>query len=135
MEGDFPYEDIVNRAHPVSAKHPPMPRKNRAAQFAPFAALTGYEAVIEETGRFTDDMADLAEDRAAYLDERLAELRGCLADRPAVTLTFFAPDEKKAGGAYRTLTGTVRKIDEFARTLNLEDGTAVPVRYLMDITW
>ena len=134
MEDTFPYHDILNLPHPVSRRHPPMPAENRAAQFAPFAALTGYDDVIEETGRVTDEQAVLADDRAAYLDERLAELRGRLADRPSVTVTYFAPDEKEAGGAYRTVTGHLKKIDEFERTVVLTDGTVIPIRYLMDIT-
>ena len=101
------YDDIIDLPHHTSKKHPRMPLLDRAAQFAPFAALTGHEAAIKETARLTEEEIELDENRKELLDLRLQQLQECLAEQPMVTVTYFKPDEKKAGGAYVSVTGVV----------------------------
>lgn len=116
------YADIIDLPHHVSRRHPQMSLMNRAAQFAPFSALSGYDAVIAEAGRLTEGEAVLEEDRLQELDRKLAMLRG-LPSLPRVRITFFQPDERKEGGKYGTVEGTVRRIDEVEKTIYLQEGT------------
>ena len=129
-----PYDDIIDLPRPVSKKHPPMPMMKRAAQFLPFAALTGFEGEIAEAARLTEPAPELGEDALVALDERLALLRQRLSDRPEITLTRFLPDEKKAGGRYETVTGRVRRLDEAGRTLILVDGTKIDLDSVVELT-
>lgn len=103
-----PYDDIINLPHPTSQKHPRMPRTTRAAQFAPFAALTGYNEAIRETSRLTDEQLDLDDTMKASLNEKLLLIKDRLPDQPEISITFFVPDTKKAGGAYKTTTGYIK---------------------------
>ena len=129
-----PYDDIIHLSRPVSKKHPPMPLTKRAAQFLPFAALSGFEGEIAEAARLTEAARSLGEDALAALDEQLALLRQRLSDQPEITLTRFVPDEKKAGGHYETLTGQVRRLDEIDRALILTDGTKVDLEAIVELT-
>ena len=129
-----PYDDIIHLSRPVSKKHPPMPLTKRAAQFLPFAALSGFEGEIAEAARLTEAARSLGEDDLAALDEQLALLRQRLSDQPEITLTRFVPDEKKAGGHYETLTGQVRRLDEAGRALILTDGTKVDLDAIVELT-
>ncbi len=129
-----PYDDIIHLSRPVSKKHPPMPLTKRAAQFLPFAALSGFEGEIAEAARLTEAARSLGEDALAALDEQLALLRQRLPDQPEITLTRFVPDEKKAGGHYETLTGQVRRLDEIDRALILTDGTKVDLDAIVELT-
>ena len=129
-----PYDDIIHLSRPVSKKHPPMPLTKRAAQFLPFAALSGFEGEIAEAARLTEAARSLGEDALAALDEQLALLRQRLSDQPEITLTRFVPDEKKAGGHYETLTGQVRRLDEIGRALILTDGTKVDLDAIVELT-
>ena len=104
-----------------------MTNYDRAAQFSPFAALTGYDAVIEETGRLTDTQAELDEGAKQLLDEKLQTIREHLEEKPAVKLTVFCPDNRKSGGAYETIAGNVKKIDPVARCLVLKEGEVIPI--------
>ena len=119
------YDDIINLPHHVSATRPRMSMIDRAAQFSPFAALTGYDAAIKETGRLTDQRIELTEDSRAILDRKQQLLVDNLADHPEVSVTFFVPDERKAGGTYVTVTGRVKKVDDYQRLLILTDGTKI----------
>ena len=119
------YEDVIRRQHPTSKKHPRMSNMNRAAQFAPFAALTGYEESIEETARLTDSRIELGEDEIAEINERLNFIKEHIKERPKVTITYFHPDEKKDGGKYVTVTGRVRWIDEVNKVIVFEDEIAI----------
>ena len=121
------YDDIIDLPHHVSETHPPMSRADRAAQFSPFAALTGYDAAVRETDRVTERRIELDEGVKAELNARLNCILEHLPEHPQVSITYFVPDEKKSGGAYRTVTGAVRKLDSFAKTLTLVDGTVVPM--------
>lgn len=121
------YDDILHCPHHVSATRPHMPLIDRAAQFAPFAALTGYDAAVKERARLTDTKLELDADAIGALDEQLQLLREMLPDCPEVTFTYFVADKKKAGGAYVEKTGCIKKIDDFQRTIVLTDKTAIPI--------
>lgn len=119
------YDDMINFPHPVSKTHPQMPRYDRAAQFSPFAALTGHEEAIRETARQTEAWVDLEEDRKQELNEKMQEIAEHLKEAPEVTLTYFKDDDKKAGGTYVTVTGRIKKLQEYEKQLVLEDGTVI----------
>ena len=127
------YDDIIRLPHPDSPTHPRMPAGSRAAQFAPFAALTGHDAAIRETARLTGSRVELDEGEQAALDRRLQRLRSRLSERPVVQITCFRPDERKAGGAYHTATGTVKKFDTDAGMLVLQDGTRLPIADILRV--
>ena len=127
------YSDIINLPHHVSKKHPQMPMMARAAQFAPFAALTGYDAVIHETARQTDKQVELEEYDNERLNRIFSELMDSLEEHPMVTVSYFKPDEHKAGGAYMTVTGQLKKIDTYEQLMVMEDGTAIPIGNIMDL--
>ena len=121
------YDAILHLPHHVSEKHPPMPMADRAAQFAPFAALTGYDAAIRENARLTQERIVPAEAELAALDRRFRLLAEHLDERPEIRLTRFRPDERKSGGTYETITGVVKQIDPVARRIRLWDGTDIPM--------
>ena len=121
------YDDILNLPHHTSAVQPAMPMQNRAAQFAPFAALVGYDALIRETARLTDQKAELDESVKAELNEKLRLLLELLPQQPEVTITYFQPDNRKAGGAYRITSGIVRKFLHSENLLVMMDGSKIPV--------
>lgn len=127
------YEDIIHLPHHISETHPRMSRLNRAAQFSPFAALTGYGAAIQEAGRLTDRKIQLDEDSQAVLDRKLAILREQLSKRPEVTVTYFQPDGKKDGGAYASFSGQVKKIQDYEQLLVFTDGTQIPFSDILDL--
>ena len=122
-----PYDDIIRLPHHVSKNRPQMSMHDRAAQFAPFAALTGYEDVVDEVGRLTESRFELDEQEIAELNRRLVEIASRLKDRPEVTVEYFVPDDRKAGGAFVSVTGRVRHISVPERTLVMEDGTEIPL--------
>lgn len=130
-KNEHKYDDIINLPHHVSTRHPKMPPADRAAQFSPFAALTGHEAAILETARLTDTFIELDEDQKELLDEQLALLRENLSQQPYIEVTYFLPDPQKDGGAYVTFRGQVKKIDTYHHQILFTDKTAVP----MDAVW
>lgn len=115
------YEDMLHLPHHVSATHPRMSLQDRAAQFSPFAALTGYEAALKETARLTDRFIELDEDRKQEIDRQLFYLQQHREEQLPVKITYFIPDARKEGGSYRTLEGYVRKIEETSRTIWIKD--------------
>ncbi len=127
------YDDIINLPHHVSKRHPQMSLQNRAAQFSPFAALTGHEAAIQETARLTDSFIELSEDRKERLDEQLQMIVENLAQKPECEITYFQPDERKTGGSYTTICGRIKKIDRFEQKIMFTDGTALPINHLFAI--
>ncbi len=129
-----PYADIIHLPHHVSQTHPQMPMHDRAAQFAPFAALTGYEAAVGETARLTSERRELDPQEAEELNRRLTELAARLPDHPEVTVEYFVPDDRKAGGAYVTVTGRVRHISVAEKTLVMEDGAEIPMEDIVSMT-
>lgn len=128
-----PYDDIIDLPHPVSERHPRMPMSDRAAQFAPFQALTGYGEAIRETARLTDQKIELTEEEKLLLDEKLRELAEAIPERPMAEFTYFQPDFKKDGGAYVTVTGAVKKMDNLERFVLLDDGTMIPIEDILKI--
>lgn len=127
------YEDIIYLPHHVSTTHPHMPIADRAAQFSAFAALTGYEEVIREAGRLTEERSETAEDARGILDEKLRMLQERIEEQPEAAITYFCPDEKKAGGSYVTVRGRVKRIDVYERMLVMTDGTRIAVGEIVDI--
>ncbi len=121
------YDDIINLPHPSSKRFPRMPLQERAAQFSPFAALTGYDDTIRETARLTDRRVELDESRRLELDAALRDLGARLEARPEVLVTYFLPDARKEGGQYVHVSGRLKKIDAVSRTLLLEDGTRIRI--------
>ena len=128
-----PYDDILHLPHPTSKRHPRMPIVDRAAQFSPFAALTGHKAAIEETARVTDRRIELDEDAKEQLDQTLQLLMERIDEQPEITVTWFSPDKKKAGGQYHTATGKLKRIDTQESRLILTDGTQIPLEDLLRI--
>lgn len=126
------YEDIINLPHHVSRNHPQMTMLQRAAQFAPFAALTGHDAAIQETARLTDDELDLSDNGRELLDRKLAYLLSC-SGTPLITITYFVPDQHKQGGAYASVTGQIRKIEQYERSVVMTDGTKIPFEHIADL--
>lgn len=121
------YNEIMELPHHVSKTRPQMPMSDRAAQFAPFAALTGYDSAIKETGRLTDEKIELDEEALTALNMRYQLLMDALDEEPEVEITYFKHDERKAGGEYVSITGAVKKIDDFERLITMQDGTKIPM--------
>ena len=128
------YDDIIALPHPEPRTHPRMSLHDRAAQFSPFAALTGHSAAIAETGRLTDSRITLDESEIARVDAALQRLRELLPQAPAVSITYFVPDERKAGGSYQTVTGTARRIDTANGVLLLTDQRAILIPDIFNVT-
>ena len=124
-KGEHCYDDIINLPHYVSTKHPHMAPLDRAAQFSPFAALTGHEAAIKETARLTEERLEFEEDEKELLDAKLQIIREHLTEKPEVTFTYFEPDKKKSGGSYVTVSGRVKKMDLYGRRIIFEDKTEI----------
>ena len=119
------YDDIINLPHPQSKKHPRMSLHDRAAQFSPFAALTGHSAAIDETARLTDRKLELNEEKKAELDRIWQYLMEKVQNHPMLKVTYFIPDEKKAGGIYNTVRGRLKKMDSYKGILTLADGSMI----------
>lgn len=119
------YDDIINLLHHVSSKHAHMALMDRAAQFAPFAALTGHDAAVKETARLTTKRVELDEYEKDALREKLNLIIERIDEYPEITITYFQPDDKKDGGAYLELTGCVKKVDEYERVICMRDGIKI----------
>ena len=132
-ENNHKYDDIIGLPHHVSATRPRMSMIDRAAQFSPFQALTGYGAAIQETGRLTGRKIELSEDERIVLDMKQQILLDNIRECPDVSITYFIPDERKAGGSYVTVTGNVKKIDDYQRLLILTDRAQIPLDEIVDI--
>lgn len=127
------YDDIINLPHHVSTTRPQMSMKDRAAQFSPFAALTGYDAAVRETARLTDERVELDEAALSILNMKFQVLLDRLGEKNEVSITFFQPDEKKSGGEYVRITGTVKKLDEFKRQIIMADGKKILMDDILDM--
>lgn len=132
-EYDHKYDDILNLPRPVSRRRSRMSDYDRAAQFSPFAALTGFDATIEEAGRLTDRRVELDEAEKELLNEKLQEILEVIHTQPQVTVTHFVYDQRKAGGAYISTTGRVKKIDGFCHAILLTDGRTIPISEIVGI--
>ncbi len=128
------YDDMVSLPHPKSDRRLPMPMRNRAAQFAPFAALTGYDEAVQEAGRRTERRIELSEDAAEELNRRLCWVRDHIPETPKVTVTWFVSDAKKDGGAYRTAVGRVTAWKPQRRVLVLQNGIEIKVQEITEIS-
>lgn len=133
LKNTHKYDDIIHLPHPVSQRRSRMTNYDRAAQFAPFAALTGYDAVIAETARLTDARVELDDMEKERLNETLQEIREAIHTQPRIALTWFCYDERKAGGAYLHATGCVKKIDIYCGAILLTDGRAIPIREVIGV--
>lgn len=121
------YDDIIHLPHPEPSTHPRMTMENRAAQFSPFAALTGYDEATREEARLTDEKKELSDDMIEMLDARLAVLEQHLKEHPSITVTYFHQDEKKSGGRYITVSGTLKNLDGLKHILHMTDNIKIPI--------
>ncbi|MGM9970168.1 MAG: hypothetical protein ACI35S_07215 [Anaeroplasma sp.] len=127
------YDDIINLPHHVSTKHQRLSMEQRAAQFAPFAALTGYGDAIKETARITEDRIELDDEEKIKLDNKLKKIQNNISNKPKVIVTYFVPDIRKSGGEYLTKVGNLKKIDEYNQLLVLDDKTEIPIKEIIEI--
>lgn len=127
------YDDIIDLPHHVSATRPQMSMMDRAAQFSPFAALTGYDAAIKETARLTDQKIDQDDYEKEEINDKIQLITEHLGEDFEVVITYFQPDSRKAGGAYVDAVGIVKKIDEYDRVIILQDGKKIPIDDILDI--
>ena len=128
------YDEIMGLPHHVSKTRPQMPMSDRAAQFAPFAALTGYDSAIKETGRLTNERIEFDEDALTALNVKYLFLMDALDEEPEIKITYFKPDERKAGGEYVSAIGAVKKVDDFERLITMQDGTRIPMDDVYDMS-
>ena len=134
MDSEHKYDDIINLEHHISKTHKQMSMQNRAAQFAPFAALTGYEEAVKETARFTEQKIELDEELNNILDEKLRLIQSQLKNTPEITVIYFVPDDKKRGGKYQKITGKIKKIDDYNKFIIFTDGKYIPIKDIIDIS-
>ena len=127
------YADIIDLPHHQSDTRPKMSNYDRAAQFSPFAALTGHAESIKETARLTDEYSEPSEEMKAIMNEKILFLMEQLKNQPEITITFFKPDEKKQGGAYITITGVVKKIKTYERQIQMTTGDLIPIDMIFGI--
>ena len=130
---DKKYAAIAGVPHHVSRVHPQMSMEDRAAQFSPFAALTGYGDVILETQRLTDEKVELDEEALALLDEKYQKLMSRMEEQPVVQITYFQPDERKEGGSYVTVTGVVRRVDDVMKKITMQDGNEIEMGEILNV--
>ena len=127
------YSDIISLPHHQSATRPHMSLNDRAAQFSPFAALTGYEDAVAEAARLTDTKIELDEYAKGAINERLNAIQDTLDEKPEFSIKYYLPDKKKSGGVYVTVTGCVKKVDEYEHIVVMRDGTNVPIDDISEI--
>ena len=120
------YDDIINLPHHTSPQRPRMAMIDRAAQFSPFAALTGYDAAVKETARLTEDRVELDEYEKSALNDRLQIVQERLPDTPVIAITYFVPDERKSGGCIKEISGVVQNFSMQKKWIAMEDGTLIP---------
>ncbi|MBQ8300984.1 MAG: hypothetical protein IJX57_03375 [Clostridia bacterium] len=131
MDTQHKYDDIINMPRHISVKHKPMAIKDRAAQFLPFAALTGYDDEIKETARLTDEKIYLSEETTSVINKKICILSESVL--PEISITYFVPDNKKTGGSYVTESGTVKKIDDYKKVIVMKNGTEISFKDILDI--
>lgn len=127
------YDDIIDLPHHVSRTRPQMSLHDRAAQFAPFAALVGYDDTVAETTRVTEEKPELDEQQQRELNERLTCLAERILDQPLIHIRYFVPDAIKSGGSILELSGKLRKITPSARTITMSDGITIPLDNILEI--
>ncbi|HJB29539.1 MAG TPA: YolD-like family protein [Candidatus Blautia faecavium] len=124
---DQKYKDMLDMPHHVSVTHPQMSMDRRAAQFSPFAALTGYGNAVEEAARLTDQKAELTDELLDMINRQLTLLSRHLQEKPVIRITYFQMDDRKDGGSYTTVTGIVKKIDKITKMITMDNGTEIPM--------
>lgn len=129
------YDDIINLPRHVSDHHPHMSMSDRAAQFSPFAALTGYGDLVDETARYTEERPTLTESEREELDAKLQQFLLNSWPGTQLSVTYFLPDEKKEGGSFQIGTGAVKKIDQFSQEIIFSDGDRIRIEDVLDLTW
>lgn len=134
MDSEHKYDDIINLEHHISKTYKQMSMQNRAAQFAPFAALTGYEEAVKETARFTEQKIELDEELNNILDEKLRLIQSQIKNMPEITVTYFVPDDKKRGGKYQKITGKIKKIDDYNKFIIFTDGKFISIKDIINIS-
>ncbi|MBQ4215621.1 MAG: hypothetical protein IKO90_04920 [Bacteroidales bacterium] len=127
------YDDIINLPHHVSETHPQMSMRNRAAQFSPFAALSGHSDAIHETARYTDDFQGVDESNVEALNQKIAMILDKINEHPQITVTYFKPDEKKEGGSYTLKTGNIKRVDDYEHVLQFTDNEKIPIQSIFNI--
>jgi hypothetical protein len=127
------YEDIINLPHHISKKYPRMSLDARSAQFAPYAALTGYDEVLAETARITNARIEIDENLKTIIDSKLQIIKENIKNKPQISVVYFVPDLKKNGGKYVTVNGNVKKIDEYRNVLVLDDNTEIEVKEIIQL--
>ncbi|MBR4497884.1 MAG: hypothetical protein IKI25_02830 [Bacteroidales bacterium] len=127
------YDDIINLPHHVSETHPQMSMRNRAAQFSPFAALSGHSDAIHETARYTDDFQGVDESNVEALNQKIAMILDKINEHPQITVTYFKPDEKKEGGSYTLKTGNIKRVDDYEHVLQFTDNEEIPIQSIFNI--
>jgi len=134
MKYNHQYDDIINMEHHKSKKHPPMSLYARSSQFAPFAALTGYEDAVTETAREVENRIEIDDELKNILDGKIQILIEQIKNKPEIIFTYFVPDVKKDGGTYISITGIVKKINLYSQNIILEDKTEIPINEIIDIS-
>ncbi len=129
------YEDIIRLPHHQSGTHPRMSAGERAAQFSPFAALTGYEEAVKETARLTEAKVELSQDAKQRLNEKLSQIISGTEKHPGVCVTYFTADENKAGGSYVTKSGRIKAVSKWEEMLVLADQTKIPLDDIVEIEY
>jgi len=127
------YDDIINLPHHVSERHPQLSKASYAAQFSPFAALSGYDGIVSESARVTDERVELGETDMEILSVKIQILNDHIKEQPEISLTYFKPDEKKAGGAYLQKVACIKRIDDVERIIHFTDGTNLPIDDITDL--
>ena len=133
MNNEHQYDDIIELPHHVSAKHKQLGRDSYAAQFSPFAALTGYDGIVSEAARVTDERTEMSETDLDVLSTKIQIIAEHIKEKPEITFTYFKKDKKKPGGSYLTKTGNIKQIDDVARLLHFTDGTKLPIDDVVDM--
>ena len=133
MNNDYKYGDIINLPHHVSKKHTQLSRANYAAQFSPFAALSGYDGIVAEVARFTDERVELGDKENDILNAKLQVIGDHIKEYPEIKVTYFVKDKKKSGGAYLQRNASIKRIDDVERIMYFTDGTNLPIDDITDM--
>ena len=127
------YKDIINLPHHAPKTRKPMSLYNRAAQFAPFAALTGYDDAIKETARLTEERIELSDELKNMLNQKIKLIIENIKLQPEVAITYYVPDNKKSGGVYKTISGNVKRIDEVEKCIIFTNKLKIKVSDMLNI--
>lgn len=134
MDNEHKYDDIINLEHHVSKVHKQMSLENRSAQFAPFAALTGYEDEVKETERITEEKIEINEEARNILDAKINLIQNKIKEHPKITIIHFIPDNKKKGGKYQSITENIKKIDTYNKFIILDNDIKISIDEIIDIS-